>query len=178
MMLIFRFKLLFWISTVKCLLALIFKNHIIFHKLSIATVQFSVCLLKAPNPKSLVCSDWSALTGLNRLHLSALQVFYLAEGVDSIVLTSQHYWCPNGSFKAQFPHTAVCISLWIESFETFTVFIYHQDLIKKGWKRTSYTIWPFYWLINMTQNGNRSFPAKHCPFCFNSVKPETLLLSS
>ena len=87
----------------------------------------------------------------------------LAEGVDSIVLTSQHYWSSNGSFKAQFSHTSVCVSLWIESFETFTVFVYRLDLIKQGWNHTSYTKWPFYWLIDMllwkrTQNGNHSFP--------------------
>ena len=97
---------------------------------SLWTLCYSSCLFKSPPfLKSLVCSDWSAVTGLSRhrplyILVSSVGAFFndilLRGTADSTFVTSKPY---EKSWQLVLWVQTVCITLWIEYFDTLTVFM-------------------------------------------------------
>lgn len=93
--------------------------HISIHPLSKGSVLATVSL-RLSSQKSLVCSDWPALTGLSKHHVfaSALQVFLIPQQCWG----RYKYSCDIKTLRKSWIW-AVWISSWIEHFDNFTVFI-------------------------------------------------------
>ena len=85
----------------------------------------AACLFKGLLSKSPVCSDWSSRTGMSRCFSSA--------SVFSQPCQARLCSCEIATLRMSWRHSfwlqAVCIFLWIQHFDTLTIFIKHLDLL-------------------------------------------------